>query len=491
MTISRGLCCDPAAVAVIARLQAAGHETYLVGGCIRDLLLGRQPPDWDIATSAGPSVVQALFPRTVAVGKRFGVVQVLHAGAAYEVAAFRGEADYSDGRRPDTVRPASAQQDVQRRDFTINALLYDPLQARLCDYVGGLQDLETGTLRTVGPAAARLREDRLRLLRAVRFAAMTGFRIAAETEAALRAAAPLIVDVSAERIGSECVRMLTEGYSCTAFTQLARTGLLAAVFPEVTERHGLGRPGVPGEPSGVPPQQICRRLSLLDGVARRSLRIRAQTVELRESGPVLAPLGAGAEPEELSFPAVADLEILAWSAFLLRPNSARCAPTAGEDDSGPSCRQAAEEVSEEGGAILARLRRSRQIREGVKTVLQQCARIGQLSAMRAAAKVRLLRDPLFPISLELHRLDCLSRERDEAAHRCAMDAWLHVRAQPPCSGPLLTGTDLMRMGYKAGPRLGQILRRLEDAQLEGAVGSAAAARAWVERQCPKSDSGTR
>src|SRR5579875_3193231 len=199
-----------AALDVVRRLRAAGYETYFAGGCVRDRLLGRAPLDYDVATAAPPEVVQRLFPRTVPVGAQFGVVLVLHGGGRFEVATFRSDDAYVDGRRPSRVHFGSAREDAERRDFTINALFWDPLEDRIIDFVGGEADLRAGVIRAIGDAAARIAEDRLRMLRAVRFAARFGFTIEPATQAAVVAAAPTLVDIAGERIGEEIVKLLTE-----------------------------------------------------------------------------------------------------------------------------------------------------------------------------------------------------------------------------------------------------------------------------------------
>jgi poly(A) polymerase len=220
------------AKAVVARLRDAGHEAFWAGGCVRDLLRRVEPKDYDIATSAEPDAVIALFPRTIPVGKDFGVVQVRYGGEGFEVATFRADVGYSDGRRPDGVRFCSAEEDVKRRDFTMNGLLMDPLSDQIIDYVGGRDDLERRVVRAIGEPAARFAEDKLRMLRAVRFATVFGFDIDAHTFAAIRQHAPDIRAVSAERIRTELLRMLGEGSPRRAVELLSASDLLSALFAD-------------------------------------------------------------------------------------------------------------------------------------------------------------------------------------------------------------------------------------------------------------------
>ena len=242
-----------AAFNIVGELRAAGYEAYLAGGCVRDLLLGREPSDYDVATSATPEVVLGLFPRTFAVGAHFGVVLVADGeGDEYdttEVATFRSDGAYSDGRHPDAVRyTTSAEEDVKRRDFTINGLLLDPLheaedlrQAAI-DYVGGLADLDAGIVRAIGKAEERFEEDHLRMLRGVRFAARFGFELDAGTAAAIKRLAAKTAAVSRERVRDELTKMLTEGRARRAFELLDETGLLKEVLPEVARMKGVEQP---------------------------------------------------------------------------------------------------------------------------------------------------------------------------------------------------------------------------------------------------------
>ena len=231
---------------IVRTLREHGHQAYLVGGCVRDLLLGREPADYDVATDATPDEVMRIFPETYAVGAQFGVVLVPlrdDANHTVEVATFRSDIGYSDGRHPDQVRfSKSAREDVERRDFTINGLLLDPVKNEVLDYVGGRKDLEAGIIRTIGRPELRFAEDKLRMLRAVRFAARFGYAIEPETFAAIQKLAAGITQVSRERVRDELTKMLTEGHAREAFLLLDETGLLREVLPEISAMKGVQQP---------------------------------------------------------------------------------------------------------------------------------------------------------------------------------------------------------------------------------------------------------
>src|SRR6476660_9313710 len=234
------------AISIVRTLREHGHQAYLVGGCVRDLLLGCEPTDYDVATDATPDEVMRIFPETYAVGAQFGVVLVPlrdDANRTVEVATFRSDIGYSDGRHPDQVRfSQSAREDVERRDFTINGLLLDPVKNEVRDFVGGRKDLDAGIIRAIGDPALRFSEDKLRMLRAVRFAARFGYTIEPPTFAAIRQLAPQIHQVSRERVRDELTKMLTEGHARRAFLLLDETGLLQNVLREISAMKGVQQP---------------------------------------------------------------------------------------------------------------------------------------------------------------------------------------------------------------------------------------------------------
>jgi tRNA nucleotidyltransferase/poly(A) polymerase len=427
---------------VARRLRAAGHEAYLAGGCVRDRLLGREPLDFDIATSAPPEVVRRLFPRTVPVGVQFGVVLVIERGARLEVATFRSDDAYVDGRRPSAVRFGSARDDAARRDFTLNALFEDPDSGEVHDFVGGIPDLRAGLIRAIGDPRARIAEDRLRMLRAVRFAARLGFRIHPDTRAAVAAAAPSLPDIAAERIGDELMKILTEGGARRGFALLAETGLLDVVLPEVSAMRGVAQ-----SPDHHPEGDVWTHTLLL-----------------------LDQLPAGAP------------ETLALGALLHDVAKPLCAGRKGDRITFYGHPEAGAEIAV---AICRRLRRSRETWERVEYLVRHHLRLMQASRMRLATLKKLLAEDGFDELARLARLDALASSRDLAdvlfCQRRKAELGVE-RLRPP---RLLGGADLIAMGYRPGPLLGEILRAVEEAQLEGDVATRDAAATFVRARFPQ------
>jgi poly(A) polymerase len=421
---------------VVRRLRAAGYETYFAGGCVRDRLLGREPGDYDVATAAPPEAVRKLFRRTVGVGAAFGVILVLDGDFQFEVATFRSDDAYLDGRHPTAVHFATAEADAQRRDFTINALFQDPIDGRVIDFVGGRADLAAGIVRAIGDPAARIREDRLRMLRAVRFAARFGWTIDPATHAAIRTAAPSVVDMSAERIGDEIVKMLTEGHAKRSFELLDDTGLLGVVLPEVAAMRGVAQ-----SPDYHPEGDVW-----------------THTLLLLDQLPAAAP------------------ETLALGCLL---HDVAKPVTAGRRDDGRitfyghTDRGAAMAVE-----IVQRLKRSRDTWERVAYLVRDHLRLVQAPAMRLSTLKRMLAEDGFDELLHLARLDALASNGDlQFVLFCARRREeLRETVRPP---RLLDGHDLIAMGFAPGPALGATLRALETAQLEGEVTTRAEAERWV------------
>ena len=429
------------ATSLVQRLRAAGHEAYLAGGCVRDRLLGRPPLDFDVATSAHPDAVQALFRRTIPVGAQFGVVLVVEHGVPFEVATFRSDAAYVDGRRPSAVHFGSAREDASRRDFTINALFLDPLTGEVVDYVGGQSDLRAGIVRAIGDARARIAEDRLRMLRAVRLAARLGFSVEPETRAAIVAAAATVTDMAAERIGDEVVKMLTEGAARRAFELLDETGLLDAVLPEVARMRGVAQSG-DYHPEGDVFRHTLLAIGQLPAGASETL---ALGILLHD---VAKPLTVGEKDGRITFyghPAIgADLAV----------------------------------------RICQRLRRSRVTWERVAYLVRNHLRLVQAPDMRLSTLKRMLAEDGFDELLTLARMDALASNRDLryvgfCLRRRAELA--HEEIRPP---RLVGGDDLIALGYARGPTLGAILRALEEAQLEGEVRTREDAERFVAERFP-------
>jgi poly(A) polymerase len=442
-----------AALEIVAKLRAAGHEAYLAGGCVRDLLLGREPKDYDVATSAPPDTVLNLFKRTFAVGAHFGVVLVADSDdegyITTEVATFRSDGAYSDGRHPDAVRyTKSAEEDVRRRDFTINGLLLDPLQgaddlrSAVIDYVGGVADLDAGIVRAIGRPEARFEEDRLRMLRGVRFAARFSYELEPATTAAMRQLASRTSTVSRERVRDELTKMLTEGCAHRAFELLDETGLLSEVLPEVAKMKGVEQP-----PQFHPEGDVwTHTLMLLEQL----------------------------EPECAA--------TLAWGALLHdvgKPPTFRRAPDRirfdGHVDVGVA--MAAD--------ICRRFRFSNDETAQILALVENHMRFMDAPRMKTSTLKRFFRLTQFEQHMALHRMDCL-------AGSGYLDNWEYVRerylAMPeeavrPRS--LITGRELIAAGYAPGAGFKEMLRTVEDAQLEGTIGTPEEALQLVREKFPR------
>ncbi len=355
------------AVAVVRRLRGAGHEAFLVGGCVRDIVRGVTPQDFDIVTAARPEQVRTLFARTVPVGARFGVVLVIEGGHPYEVATFRVETGYDDGRRPSQVAFATAEEDVRRRDFTVNGLLMDPETGRIIDYVDGRRDIERRLIRTIGNPMERFAEDHLRMLRAVRFTAVLGFMIDPESLAAIRRQAPAILRISAERIREELNRIFTSGRAREGMELLDESGLLQEILPEVVALKGIDQPPA-FHPEGDVWEHTLRMLALLPG---------------KDGGDALR---------------------LAWAVVL---HDIGKAVTRSENATGTHFYGHVQRGGELAAGILQRLRFSREETEAVLALVRGHMLFINVQKMRPGRLKRFLRQPDFLLHLELHRLDFL------------------------------------------------------------------------------------
>jgi poly(A) polymerase len=450
------------AISIIRTLREHGHQAYLVGGCVRDLLLGREPADYDVATDATPDEVMRIFPETYAVGAQFGVVLVPEGGVAsnvstdiarrdtagyfsshaVEVATFRSDIGYSDGRHPDEVRfTKNPREDVQRRDFTINGLLFDPLKDEVLDFVGGQRDLQARIIRAIGEPELRFAEDKLRMLRAVRFAARFGYTIEPGTFAAIQKLAPQIRQVSRERVRDELTRMLTEGHARQAFLLLDETRLLHEVLPEIEAMKGVEQP-----PQFHPEGDVF-----------------LHTLLLLEKLPHPCP------------------ETLAWGALLHdvgKPPTFRVAPDRIRFDDHVKVGARMAEV------ICRRLHFSNDDAEQILALITHHMRFAHVMQMNQSTLKRFLRMPRFEEHLELHRLDCLSSHGNLASY----DFVRHKLAETPPAdmrpAPLISGDDLIAAGYAPGPQFKEILSAVEDAQLEGQLSSREEALQYVERTFP-------
>lgn len=462
----------PEAEAILARLRKAGHEALLCGGCVRDALLGKAPKDYDIATSADPDSVETLFPKTLPIGKAFGVILVEgENGGHYEVATFRSDLGYADGRRPDEVRFSTAREDALRRDFTMNALFYDPFEKKVIDYIGGREDITNKILRTVGNPTERFREDHLRLLRAVRFAARTGFAVEENTWRAMTEMANLVATVSPERIAAELESMLGGGRSRPAFAMLKDAGLLRYVLPEVDAMAGVDQP-----PDFHPEGDVWVHTLLLLDLNDQTVRGATEPIDFSRLTDVDPKKGmhrgnfsgdeylAGVRECRAAL-SDADAVTLAWSGLL-------------HDIGKPDTFTMSDRIrfnnhdllgAEMATAVLERLRRPRKVIERTFDLIRRHIHFSTLRKMRKSKLRRWLRDASFPMHMELHRLDCVSSHRILANWYFGLEAWREEKARPPEPEPLLRGGDLIALGIAPGPRIGNLLRRVEDARLEGTV----------------------
>lgn len=431
-----------AALHVLKTLRAAGHEALLAGGCVRDFLLGLHPKDHDIATSATPDQVVGLFPGARTVGAHFGVVIVRHGEDHVEVATFRTDGSYRDGRRPLTVSFSTAEEDARRRDFTINGIFRDPVEDRIIDYVGGRQDLEARLLRAIGDPHLRFEEDRLRLLRAVRFAATLDFEIEPATWAAVQAHAGGIGDVSAERIRDELVKILLHPNRLRGFDLLVDSGLMAGVLPEILDLQGVEQPPQ-WHPEGDVYVHTRLMLSLLP--ARVSLPL------------VLAVL----------------LHDIAKPPTFTRDADGRIRFN-GHDKLG----------ADMSGEILRRLKFPNDVIEPVTGMVERHMTFKDVQKMRRSTLRRLMARPTFADELELHRVDCLGSNGLLDNHEFLVAKQAEFASEPLLPRWLVTGADLVKAGWSPGPELGRLLTAVQNAQLEGVVTTREEALAWLGRQTP-------
>jgi poly(A) polymerase len=452
------------AISIIRTLRDHGHQAYLVGGCVRDLLLGREPADYDVATSATPNEVANIFYDSYAGGAQFGVILVPapkdscdDGNHVIEVATFRSDIGYSDGRHPDQVRFTNVpREDAGRRDFTINGMMLelteagtlpDPITDGLKDYVEGRKDLQAKIIRTIGRPELRLAEDKLRMLRAVRFAARFGYSIERQTLAAIQKLAPQIHQVSSERVRDELTKMLTEGKAGQAFLLLDETGLLREVLPEIAAMKGVEQP-----PEFHPEGDVF-----------------VHTLLLLEKLPEPCPAA------------------LAWGALLHdvgKPPTFRVAPDRvrfdGHVDVGVK-------MAEE---ICRRLRFSHHETEQILALIDNHMRFAFAPRMKESTFKKFVRMPRFEEHLELHRLDCQGSHGDLRTYNFVRERIAAIPPETIRPAPLIGGDELIAAGYEPGPRFKEILSLVEDAQLEGRLQSRESALEYVRREFPRAADGS-
>ncbi len=420
---------------IVQRLVEAGYPAYFAGGTVRDMLRGETPADIDIATAASPDAIRSLFPRTIPVGVEFGVLLVIQDGEPFEVATFRSEGPYPDGRRPAWVKPSDARTDVTRRDFTINGLLYDPLRKELIDWVEGQKDIERCSIRSIGDPHQRFSEDKLRMLRAIRLAANLAFQIEEATGKAIEDLALEIRTVSGERIRNELVRILTGPHPAEGLRLLERYGLLSPILPEVSAMKGVEQ-GKEHHPEGDVFAHTVKILSLLKQPA---VSLAFATL-LHDVGkpPTWNPAGRP-----------------------LFPDHARVGA----------------EMSQ---GILKRLRFDRRTRERIVEAVANHLHFLDARRMRTSTLRRFMAGNNFDEELELHRLDCLAGSGDLSNWEFVVEKKKELALEPLPESPLLRGRDLLRLGFAPGPKMGEILGEVEEKRLEGALRNAEDAERWVK-----------
>jgi len=429
------------AVEIVRRLQTAGFAAFWVGGCVRDFLLEHEPQDYDIATDARPEQIEKLFRRTLAVGRKFGVMMVVEGEHQFQVATFRAEADYQDGRHPEQVTFSNAQADAQRRDFTVNGLFYDPVAEKLHDWVGGEKDLRERIIRTIGAPEERFAEDHLRLLRAVRFAAQLGFEIEPKTFFAVKKLAPEITTISAERVRAELIKLFSPPQAARGWVLLRDSRLLAHLLTEL-----LATVACEQSPDFHPEGTVFEHIRLM-----------------------LAKLPPDAPPS------------LSWAVILHdigKPAAAERDPATGvihffgHEQIGAAMAE----------RILQRLRFPKKQIEEIVACVRQHMQFKDVKQMRKATLRRLLMRETFPLELELHRLDCLGSHGNLDHYEFLVAQAEELKKQPAIRPPLLTGNDLIKLGMKPGPALGVLLEEIREQQLSDELKTPGEAQAWVKKR---------
>lgn len=431
------------AQSICARLRESGHQAYLVGGCVRDLLLKREPADYDVATDARPERVQELFPDSIAVGAQFGVIIVVEDSVQVEVATYRSDIGYADGRHPLRVEYSDTpEEDVRRRDFTINGMMMDPRDGRVLDFVEGQKDLRAGVIRAIGEPDKRFAEDKLRMVRAVRFSARFGYAIEPATKQAIVNCATEVSQVSQERLRDELTKLLTEGAARRAFELLDETGLLRQLLPEISKMKGVAQP-----PQFHPEGDVwVHTLLMLEGL----------------------PAGTSTT--------------LAWGVLLHDVGK----PPTFKPPSGPNDRIRFDEHVEVGTVmaetICQRFRFSNDDTEQIAALVANHLRFKDAPQMKQSTLKRFVRLPRFEEHLELHRLDCLSSHRNLENYEYVKRFLAETPAEVVRPQRLISGEDLKELGFRPGPVFREILQVVEDAQLEGRIASREGALALVKGQ---------
>jgi len=437
------------AIRILKQIRKAGFTAFFAGGSVRDQLLGREAKDYDIATSALPEQIEALFPKTVAVGKSFGVIVVVQDGTETEVATFRTDGGYQDGRRPDTVHFCGAEEDAERRDFTVNGMFYDPLEDRIIDFVGGQEDLQKKIIRAIGAPEKRFAEDHLRMLRAVRFAHTLGFTIDSATRAAIQNRAPDLAKISLERIENEFSRILTESLRPgDALKDLVELGLMPHILPELLPLIGQQQP-----PQFHPEGDVFTHTVLM--------------LNLMAEGRIEKPLS----PARIT-------RALAYTVLLHDVGKPATAVQAddrirfhGHDRTG----------AEMAGKILRRLKLPTKEIKQIVTAIDGHMRFKDVRKMNRSTLRKLMGAETFDLELELHRLDCEGSHRLLDNHRFLLEKAEEMKNEPVLPDRWITGKDLRELGVQPGPHMGELIRRAYDAQLETRFETREQLLAWLKK----------
>jgi len=425
---------------LVADLQQQGYQAFWVGGAVRDLMLGRTPEEFDIVSSARPEQIIELYPDSNPMGAAFGIIQVHRGDYDFEVATFRQERSYLDGRHPEEVKYTdNPETDAQRRDFTINGMLYDPVAEQLRDFVGGQKDLGRGIIRTIGDPGERFAEDYLRILRAVRFAVKLGFELEEGTAAAIGKTVSGLGCLAAERIQEELNKIFGCSDPALGVRMMFELGILGEILPEITALDGVTQPEE-FHPEG---DVFTHTLLMLEHMVSHDSEL-AWAVLLHDAG----------KPETRSV-----------------------------DDQGVEHFYCHDERSAElAGKVLDRLRFSKKSRDRIVHAVRQHMRYAFVTQMRPAKWKRLMAEPTFPLELELHRLDCVSSHAKMDNYLFLLDKFRELADTPPVPPPLLTGKDLLALGMKPGPEIGRLLRLVADLQLEGEINSREKALDWIKNE---------
>ncbi len=424
------------ALNILTRLRGLGYEAYFVGGSVRDLLLKKKPKDFDIATNATPNIVEKTFPRTVPVGAQFGVMLVVEEGLSFEVATFRSDKGYQDGRHPSRIEFTNAKEDAIRRDFTVNGLFYDPIQKKVLDWVGGQNDLKKRVIRAIGDPNKRFAEDKLRLLRAIRFASVLGFKIESKTMASIRKLAPQIKVVSQERIREELIKMFTGPDPGLAMRLLDKAGLLKVILPEVEKMKGVQQP---------------RKYHPEGDVYKHTLMLMDQ---LENASTVLA------------FACL--LHDVGKPATFKRSDRIRFN---GHDRVGARMTE----------AILTRLRFSNDLKEQIVACVDGHMRFKDVKQMKQSTLKKFMQRSTFETELIQHKIDCIASHGDISNWRFLNKKLKEFSADQIRPMPLLNGRDLIGAGFTEGPKIGQILKAVEEKQLDGQLASKEEALDWIRK----------